>query len=64
MSTLRAANTATAASKGNEAAVHLLVDCGADVNAQGGICGDALQPAEYEGKEAVDRLLVDSGARQ
>jgi ankyrin repeat protein len=42
--------------------VSLLVDKGADVNAQGGAYGNALQTASYGGHEAVVRLLRDKGA--
>jgi ankyrin repeat protein len=47
---------------GRDAIVKLLVDKGADVNAQGGEYGNALQAASYEGHEAVVRLLLDKGA--
>ena len=40
----------------------LLVDREAEVNAQGGFYGNALQAAAYKGNEAVVRLLVDRGA--
>jgi len=40
----------------------LLLDKGADVNAQGGYYGNALQAASLGGHEAVVRLLVDKGA--
>jgi hypothetical protein len=40
----------------------LLVDKGADVNAQGGENGNALQAASAEGHETVVRLLIDKGA--
>jgi ankyrin repeat protein len=42
--------------------VRLLLDKGADVNAQGGEYGNALQAASSEGHEAVVRLLLDKGA--
>jgi ankyrin repeat protein len=42
--------------------VRLLLDSGADVNAQGGKYGNALQAAASKGNEAVVRLLVDSEA--
>ena len=42
--------------------VELLVEKGADVNAQGGDYGNALQAASYRGHEAIVRLLVDNGA--
>jgi len=39
-----------------------ILDGGADVNAQGGFYGNALQAAVSEGSEAVVQLLVDRGA--
>jgi len=42
--------------------VRLLVDLGADVNAQGGFYGNALLAAASRDHEAVVRLLVDLGA--
>jgi ankyrin repeat protein len=39
-----------------------ILDGGADINAQGGEYGHALQAAASKGNEAVVRLLVDSGA--
>jgi len=42
--------------------VRLLLDKGADVNAQGGSFGNALQAASENGHEAVVRLLLDEGA--
>ena len=47
---------------GNEAVVRQLVDLGADVNAQGGKYGNALQAATLVGDEAVVRPPVDRGA--
>ena len=35
---------------------------GADINAQGGHFGTALQAAAFAGKESVVRLLLDMGA--
>jgi hypothetical protein len=47
----------------NEATVRLLLDRGADVNAQGGYYGNALQAAaQRSGNEATVRLLLDRGA--
>jgi hypothetical protein len=51
-----------AAEKGNNVVVQLLVDKGANVNAQGGRHGNALYAASTGGHEAVVRLLVDKGA--
>jgi ankyrin repeat protein len=42
--------------------VRLLLDRGANVNAQGGRYGSALQAALYGGHESVVRLLVERGA--
>ncbi|THU93971.1 hypothetical protein K435DRAFT_860969, partial [Dendrothele bispora CBS 962.96] len=38
----------------------LLVDAGADVNAQGGEYGNALQAAAYGANEGIVKLLVDA----
>jgi Ankyrin repeats (3 copies) len=40
----------------------LLLDKGADINAQGGEYGNALQAASTKGHEVVVRLLLDKGA--
>jgi ankyrin repeat protein len=42
--------------------VKLLLDKGANVNAQSGHYGNALQAASIYGHDAVVRLLVDKGA--
>jgi ankyrin repeat protein len=47
---------------GHEAIVKLLLDKGANVNAQGGNFGSALQAASFEGHEAEVKLLLDRGA--
>ena len=47
---------------GNEAVVKLLLENGADVNAQGGQYGNALQGAVQSGNEAVVKLLLEDGA--
>jgi hypothetical protein len=47
---------------GHEAIVHFLVENGADVNSQGGECGNALWAASSEGHEAIVGLLVEWGA--
>ncbi|KAI9868258.1 MAG: hypothetical protein M1823_009084, partial [Watsoniomyces obsoletus] len=39
-----------------------LIDKGADVNAQGGYYGNALQAASAGGHEAMERLLLDKSA--
>ena len=51
-----------AAKHGHCAMAELLLDKGAEINAQGGDFGDALQAASYGGHEAVVRLLLDKGA--
>ena len=51
-----------AASGGHEAVVRLLLEKGADVNAQGGDYGNALQAASNGGHEGVVRLLLGKGA--
>jgi ankyrin repeat protein len=40
----------------------LLLDQGADVNAQGGVCGNALTAASFHGHTAVAELLINAGA--
>ncbi|KIK53217.1 hypothetical protein GYMLUDRAFT_943450 [Collybiopsis luxurians FD-317 M1] len=47
--------------KGNEAVVKLLLENGADVNAQGGEYKNALQAAVEKGNEAVVKLLLENG---
>jgi ankyrin repeat protein len=42
--------------------VNLLLEKGADVNAQGGEYGNALQASLYGGHAVVVRLLLDKGA--
>ncbi|KAF2268003.1 ankyrin, partial [Lojkania enalia] len=51
-----------AVEKGYPGTVQMLLDGGADVNAQGGRYGNALQAASSEGHEQIVRLLVDKGA--
>jgi ankyrin repeat protein len=40
----------------------MLIDAGADVNAQGGSYGNALQAASGEGHKKVVKMLIDAGA--
>jgi len=40
----------------------MLMDAGADVNAQGGHFGNALQAASWGGYEEVVQMLIDAGA--
>ena len=42
--------------------VKLLLEKGADVNAQGGYFGNALQAAAFGGHEAIVQLLLEEGA--
>jgi ankyrin repeat protein len=42
--------------------VWLLLEKGADINAQGGEYGNALQAASAEGHKTVVRLLLEKGA--
>ena len=51
-----------AAENGHEKVVELLLGNGADVNAQGGDFGNALQAASYGGHEKVVELLLGKGA--
>ncbi|KAF2647015.1 hypothetical protein K491DRAFT_615416, partial [Lophiostoma macrostomum CBS 122681] len=48
----------------HEQVAKLLLDKGADVNAQGGLYGNALQAASIKGHEQVVKLLLDKGARR
>ena len=51
-----------AALLGFSTVTRLLLDAGAEVNAQGGGCGNALQAALEEGHEQVVKTLLDVGA--
>jgi ankyrin repeat protein len=51
-----------ASARGHEQVVKLLLDKGADLNAQGGEYGNALQAAAARGHEQVVKLLLDKGA--
>ncbi len=42
--------------------VQLLIEKGADVNAEGGEYGNALQAASEEGNENIVQLLIERGA--
>ena len=42
----------------------LLLERGADVNAQGGECSNALQAASDGGHEKVVEMLIANGARK
>ena len=48
--------------KGHEAIAKLLIEKGADVNAQGGQYGNALQAASIKGHGALVKLLIENGA--
>ncbi|KAJ7444220.1 ankyrin repeat domain-containing protein [Mycena latifolia] len=53
----------TASLNGHESVVELLIEKGADVNAQGGhFFGNALQSASLNGHESVVQLLIKKGA--
>ena len=47
---------------GCEKIVQLLLDKGADINAQGGHYGNALQAASTGAHEKIVQLLLDNGA--
>jgi ankyrin repeat protein len=47
---------------GHEKVMQILVDVGADINAQGGVYGNALCAASVGGHEKVVQMLVDVGA--
>ena len=47
---------------GHKKIVQVLLDKGADVNAQGGVYGNALQAASSEGHGQVVQMLLDKGA--
>ena len=51
-----------ASARGHSEIVHILVDRGADVNAQGGILGNALQIASARGNSRIVQTLLDGGA--
>ncbi|KAK7177829.1 hypothetical protein PSPO01_16121, partial [Paraphaeosphaeria sporulosa] len=51
-----------AAANGHRSTVQLLLDKGAEINAQGGVYGNALQAASERGHEAIVKLLVEKGA--
>ena len=43
-------------------ASYVLLEMGADVNAQGGYYGNALEAASYKGHDAIAKQLIDKGA--
>ena len=51
-----------ASSSDYENVMQMLLDQGADVNAQGGEYGNALQAASFKGHEKVVQMLLDHGA--
>jgi len=55
-------NALQAPSRGHQAVVQRLLGKGADVNAPGGYCGNALQAASVRGYEAITKRLLDKGA--
>jgi len=52
-----------AAEEGHDQLIRLLLDRGAEVNAQGGAFGNALQAASRGGHEKVIQVLLDRGAK-
>ena len=48
---------------GSRVLVQMLLDSGADVNAQGGYYGNALQTASYLGLQDIVQLLLSKGAK-
>ncbi|CUS10750.1 unnamed protein product, partial [Tuber aestivum] len=48
--------------RGSESVVRLLLERGAEVNAQGGYYGNALQAAACCDNESIVRLLLERGA--
>ncbi|KAK3615213.1 hypothetical protein LTR22_027516 [Elasticomyces elasticus] len=52
-----------ASSGGHEKVVQVLLDAGAEVNAQGGQYGNALQAASLGGHEKVVQMLLEAGAK-
>lgn len=55
-------NLFKASLNGDLLAVQNILDRGADINAQGGKYGNALQAAAYRGNEATVKMLLDRGA--
>jgi ankyrin repeat protein len=53
----------SASQNGYEKVVRLLLERGAEVNAQGGHYGSALQAASYSGHDHIVQLLVERGAK-
>ena len=51
-----------AAEEGHDQPIQLLLDQGADINAQGGYCGNALQAASVGGHDQVVQMLLNKGA--
>ena len=52
-----------AAEEGHDQLIRLLLDRGAEVNAQGGLYGNALQAASRGGHEQTVQILLDRGAK-
>ena len=48
--------------RGHEKVVQILLDKGADINAQGGRYGNALQAASYGGHEKEVQMLLNHDA--
>ena len=47
--------------QGHEKVVQMLIDAGADMNAQGGQYGESLQAASMGGHDKVVQMLIDAG---
>ncbi len=47
---------------GHENIVQLLIEKGANIHAQGGSYGNALQAASYGGNENIAQPLIENGA--
>jgi ankyrin repeat protein/catabolite regulation protein CreA len=48
--------------RGDSRVMQMLINAGADVNAQGGLFGNVLQAASFEGCEEMMKVLINAGA--
>ena len=62
MSMLKAMHSRQPRKGVHDKTVQMLLDRGADVNAQGGQYGNALQAALYRGHDKTVQMLLDRGA--